>query len=199
VTRRASTQLQHYLLVQQVQTILSLAPQSAWDDVLPEVNASRSTITRAFRARGTTFEMERTAGLLDRAALVLMEQYARGEKIALLNAARAAGYRDPRYLCEPFAKRYGMTPGKIWAVGASARSLRSTARAPAPHSRHDSAAYARRRRSIIRHRRRLENALDELLPGTVVVAHIEAALSARPTSRDRVPPRPAPRRPRMRR
>jgi hypothetical protein len=100
VTRRASTQLQHYLLVQQVQTILSLAPQSAWDDVLPEVNASRSTITRAFRARGTTFEMERTAGLLDRAALVLMEQYARGERgvgngaVTSRNGGRGSGRRS---------------------------------------------------------------------------------------------------------
>lgn len=175
MTLRGTTQIARSKLAEDVLALLTLAPNLTWDDVLERVPASKSTIQRAFRARGTTFDAVRRGALLDRAALVLIEQYARGETIALLNAGRAAGYR-PRHLCAPFSERFGMTPGKVWAVGAAIRGLRTVAETPSPHSRRESAAYARRRRRINRLRGRLEDAREELVAGTVVAERVEAAL-----------------------
>jgi hypothetical protein len=64
----------------------------------------------------------------------LIKQHARGQSVALLNAERAAGGYRPRHLCGPFRDRFGLTPGKIWSIGAA--FLTSRAFADAAQQRH---------------------------------------------------------------
>ncbi len=190
VPRRTTTQIEHYRLVEAVLTLLSLAPTSTLDDIAEKVPYSRASIQRAFRARGTTFTAERQGILLDRAAQVLIQQHARGQSVALLNAARAAGGYRPRHLCGPFRDRFGLTPGKVWSIGAAIRGLHAIAKTPVPHSRRESAAYARRRRRIIRLRHRLEIAQLDFVPNTVVGNHVTTALQLTfGSSRARLRPR----------
>jgi AraC-like DNA-binding protein len=186
---RPPTKLSQFIIVEAVRAFLDLAPTATLEDFVRTRPYSERTVQRALHAHGTSFRDERSARQLDRAASVLIEQGGRGQHVALLNAGRAAGDRRARHLCAPFKERYGTTPGKVWKIGCAVRELRAIAAAPPIHSRHDPAAYARRRRRIVRRRTQLRLALRELVPGTLVANAAVDALNATRASRGRRPSR----------
>ena len=175
--RRPSTQLSQLYIVESARAVLELAPAATLDYVVERIPYSGRSVQRAFAAQGTSFIKDRRRLQLDRAAKVLLDEAGRGRRVSLLNAARAAGGWQPRHLCGPFRRQFGMTPGAIWSVGKSLRELEGIGRAPLPHSRREPAAYARRRRRVMRLQAQLRLASHALTPGTLVAGRVASALS----------------------
>lgn len=174
---RTTTEVAYLEAEQAVLAVLTLGPDASLDEVVQQIPFSKRSIQRALKSRGSSFSRLKRGIKLDRAAVTLLSQQGRGQRIALLNAAAVAGGCRPRHLCAPFRDRYGVTPGVVWRIGCSIRELENVAAQAPIHSRHDPAGYMRRRRRLLRSRARLHAVAHDLHPDTVVAQAVIVALS----------------------